>query len=237
MTRVAVLGASGFIGNGVVEALRARGASVTAVPTPRLRSTAGSSASLADELETEGARAALAVLRDALHGCDAVVNAAGVARATSAWDAEMVGANALLPLVVARARPAGSRLVHVSSVAVQGRGCVLDESPRQAPFSPYSASKALGEQVLAACPDVVVFRPTSVHGPRREVTRTLVRVLSSPGASVAGRGDGTTPQVLVQNVADAIAFVTLSTERPPRIVLQPSENLTVSRAREGARSP
>jgi nucleoside-diphosphate-sugar epimerase len=184
-------------------------------------------AGLDAELQTEGARAALSSLREALKGCDAVVNAAGVARATSTGDAELVGANALLPLVVAHARPAGARLVHVSSVAVQGRGCILDESPRRAPFSPYSASKALGEQALEQCPDVVVFRPTSVHGRDREVTRTLVKVLSSPGASVAGAGDGATPQVLVQNVASAVAFVALSTEMPPRVVLQPSENLTV----------
>jgi len=181
---------------------------------------------LAADLESGGAREALASLRDALHGCDAVVNAAGVARATSAWDPEMVGANALLPLVVAHARPAATRLVHLSSVAVQGRGCVLDESSRYAPFSPYSESKTLGEQVLEDCPDVVVFRPTSVHGVGREVTRTLVKVLSSPGASVAGRGDGGTPQVLVQNVADAVAFVALTAETPPRVVLQPSEHLT-----------
>lgn len=228
MTRVAVVGASGFLGGAVVEALRDRGASVTAVAAPRLTSTGGSAAALADQLESEGVRAAVASLRTAMQGCDAVVNAAGVARAASTWDAALLGANALLPLVVAEARPPGARLVHVSSVAVQGRDCVLDETPRHAPFSPYSASKALGEQVLAGHPDVVVFRPTSVHGPGRDVTRTLARVLSSPLASVAGRGDGATPQVLVQNVADAVAFVTLAGEAPPRVVLQPSEGLTVS---------
>ena len=210
MTRVVVLGASGFVGSAVVGALRARGASVSTATAPRLTSTAGSAAAVVAELQTDAARAAESSLRDALRGCDAVVNAAGVARATSAWDAEMVGANALLPLVVAHARPAGARLVHVSSVAVQGRAGALDESARYGPFSPYSASKALGEQVLETCPDVVVFRPTSVHGPERDVTRTLVKVLSSPAASVAGRGTGATPQVLVQNVADALAFVTLS---------------------------
>jgi UDP-glucose 4-epimerase len=227
MTRVAVLGASGFIGSAVVEALQRHGASVTAVRAPRLRSTGRSPAAIAAELQTHDVRATLTALREALRECEAVVNAAGVAHATSAWDPEMVGANALLPLVVADARPTGARLVHVSSVAVQGRGRVLDESATYAPFSPYSTSKALGEQALEQCPEVVVFRPTSVHGAGREVTRALLKVLSSPAASVAGRGDRATPQVLVQNVADAVAFVTLSTETPPRVVLQPSEHLTV----------
>ena len=228
MTRVAVLGASGFVGSAVVEALRGRGAAVVPVPAPRLTSRAGSPVELAAELETDDVRTALAALREALRECDAVVNAAGVARATSGWDAEMVGANALLPLVAAHARPAGARLVHVSSVAVQGRARVLDESLRYAPFSPYSASKALGEQAVLECPDVVVFRPTSVHGPGRDVTRTLARVLSSPVASVAGPGTGATPQVLVANVADAVAFVALTPERPPPVVLQPAEDLTVA---------
>jgi len=183
---------------------------------------------VAAELETDAVGTALGALREAVQECDAVVNAAGVARAASGWDAAMVGANALLPLVAAHARPAGARLVHVSSVAVQGRARVLDESLHYAPFSPYSASKALGEQALLGCPDVVVFRPTSVQGPGRDVTRTLARVLSSPVASVAGPGTAATPQVLVANVADAVAFVTLTPERPPRVVLQPAEGLTVA---------
>ncbi len=116
----------------------------------------------------------------------------------------------------------------MSTAAVQGRRPVLDESHECAPFSPYSASKAMGEQALEGDPDVVVFRPTSVHGAGRDTTRTLVRVMSSPAASVAGSGDGPTPQVLVQNVGDAIAFVSLSAEAPPAVVLQPSEQITVA---------
>lgn len=227
MSRVAVVGATGFVGSAVAEALARRGAEVTPVRAPRLTSTARTPAGVAAQLRSAEAVAAVAALREALRGCDAVVNAAGVARATGTWDPALIGANALLPLVVAEARPAGARLVHVSSVAVQGAASLLDESRRYAPFSPYSASKALGEQVLEPYDDVVVFRPTSVHGRGRDVTRTLVRVLSSPAASVAGRGDGPTPQVLVANVGDAVAFVALFTQTPPAVVLQPSEDLTV----------
>lgn len=226
MNRIAVLGASGFLGTAVVEALRRRGATVVTVQAPRLTSTSRTSIQLTGELNTDRVATSIAELREELRGCDCVVNAAGIARATGNWAPAMVGANALLPLVAAHARPTGTRLVHVSSVAVQGRGGVLDEAARYAPFSPYSASKVLGEQVLEDCSEVVVFRPTSVHGLGREVTRTLIRVLSSPIASVAGPGDLPTPQVLVQNVADAVAFVTLSLETPPRVVLQPSEQVT-----------
>jgi UDP-glucose 4-epimerase len=228
VSRVAVLGASGFVGAAASDALRTRGAVVVPVPAPRLTSAASSVAGLDADLGTPAGKAAVEALRAALEGCDAVVNAAGMASATGHHGPELVGANALLPLVVARARPPGVRLVHVSTAAVQGRRRVLDESLERAPFSPYSESKSLGEEALDDDPDVVLFRPTSVHGAGRDTTRTLVRALSSPAASVAGRGDGPTPQVLVQNVGDAIAFVTLSAEAPPRVVLQPSDQLTVA---------
>ena len=136
VTRVAVLGATGFVGSAVVDALQRRGAEVITVPAPRLSSTAGSPAALASELESDAASAAVASLRTALQECGAVVNAAGVARATSGWDPDMVGANALLPLVIAHARPEGARLVHVSSVAVQGRAGVLDETARLCAVQP-----------------------------------------------------------------------------------------------------
>jgi UDP-glucose 4-epimerase len=228
MSRVALLGATGFVGTATAEALQARGANVVPVRAPRLTSDATSVAALQAELATPAGRAAVATLQSALEGCDAVVNAAGLAAATGHHRPELIGANALLPLAVARARPSGARLVHVSSAAVQGRRRVLDESTERAPFSPYSHSKALGELVLADHAGAVVFRPTSVHGVGRSTTRTLVRVLSSRAASVAGPGDGPTPQVLVQNVGDAIAFVTLSTEPPPDVVLQPWEQLSVA---------
>lgn len=228
MSRVAVLGASGFVGAAVSEALRSRGAVVVPVPAPRLTSAATSVADLEADLVSPAGSAAVETLRAALAGCDAVVNAAGLAAATGRQGPELVGANALLPLVVARARPQGVRLVHVSTAAVQGRRHTLDETLQRAPFSPYSESKALAEEALGDEPDAVLFRPTSVHGAGRDTTRTLVRTLSSPAASVAGRGDGPTPQVLVENVGDAIAFVTLSSEAPPRVVLQPSERVTVA---------
>lgn len=237
--RTAVLGASGFVGRAVVEALRARGSEVVALAAPRLTSEARDVAGLRTDLARPDVREAVDRLRDALAGCTATVNAAGVAAATGGLTPDLVGANALLPTVVAQARPAGTRLVHVSTAAVQGSREVLDETAERDPFSPYSTSKALAEEALADDAGAVVFRPTSVHGADRPVTRALARVLSSPLASVAGRGDGPTPQALVANVADAIAFVTLLDELPPGIVLHPWEGLTVAELvrRLGGREP
>ncbi|MDR7252076.1 hypothetical protein J2X46_001052 [Nocardioides sp. BE266] len=197
------------------------------VRAPRLDTGARTASDLQAELSRADVTAEIERLRGELADARAVVNAAGLAHATGAGD-DLFGANALLPAVVADAAPAGVRLVHVSSAAVQGRRDPLDETTERAPFSPYSSSKALGEQLVGQRAGTVCFRPTSVHGADRAVTRSLHRVVSSPLASVAGWGDGPTPQVLVENVADAVAHVVLVQESPPEVVLQPWEGLTVA---------
>lgn len=227
MTRVAVVGGSGFVGSAVVRALRGCGADVVVVPAPRLDCAARSLPELQAELDgSPQVSAAVEALRTPLAGCDAVVNAAGVAQATTGAGDDLFGASALLPAVIARALEPTQRFVHVSSAAVQGRRPVLDESDEREPFSPYSASKALGEEALrASAPSAVVYRPTSVQGEGRAVTASLAKVLRSPIASVAS-GDHPTPQVLVDNVGDAAAFLALSDEQPPPVVLHPWEGLT-----------
>ncbi len=225
-TRVAVLGATGTVGSAVVDALRARDCEPVPVGAPRVRAAASGTSGRRDLAPGSRAVSALAA---ALRDTPVVVNAAGVAAALGTDQRTLTGANALLPLLLLRAcAEAGvARLVHVSSAAVQGDG-VLDESRRCTPFSAYSASKALGEQLLLATtdraadrPEVTCFRPTSVHSPGRAVSRSLVRVARSPGASVAGPGARPTPQVLLGNVADAIAFTTLHPGAVPDVVLQP----------------
>lgn len=221
--RVAVVGASGFVGREVCEGLRRRGAVVTAVSAPRLTTALRDAESMvAQASSVDGFDDLVAQLR----GVEAVINAAGLSDAGHADSDALYGANSLLPLVIAAAAPSGVRFVHVSSAAVQGRRPVLDETPETAAFSGYSRSKALAEQGLATFLNVVIYRPTSVHGVGRAVTQRLSRFMTSPLASVAGWGDRPTPQVLVENVGDAIAYVALVNVEPPRIVLHPSEGLT-----------
>lgn len=222
MSTVAVLGASGFVGSHVCRALRDRDVGVQAVRAPRLSTSGRDAATLATEID-----GSVGGLPGALAGADAVVNAAGIAAASSHGDDELYGANALLPAVVAKVcADAGVRFVHVSSAAVQGRRPVLDETAELAPFSPYSDAKAIGEQLVLQRPGAVVFRPTSVHGAARPVSRTLARFAASRFASVAGHGENPTPQVQVANVADAVAFLATTAEAPPPIVLHPDEGIT-----------
>lgn len=229
MRTVGLFGASGFVGSAVCQALEARGVQVRSMPAPRLVTHARDFEGLQSALERPDVVHQIRDLQRLLTGCDVVVNAAGLALATGSGD-DLFGANALLPGVLTRATPPGARFVHVSSAAVQGRRAVLDETTSVEPFSPYSLSKALGEGLadLSGAEHLVLYRPTSVQGAGRSVTRSLSRVASSPLASVAAPGSDSTPQVLVANVADAVAFLALHPTEPPRVVLHPWEGLTTA---------
>lgn len=224
--QVALLGASGFVGGHIMTALLAAGHEVRAVPAPRLR--------LEDSAEPPhlllrrpDVRKATRELIDALHGSEVVINSAGMAEPTSPGTPELFGANALLPLCLSSAcATVGARLVHISSASVQGDLACLNESPTQRPFSPYSASKALGEVfVLSSECRHHVFRATSVHARSRSMTAALVRLAASPLSAVAGKGDRPTPQVLVGDLAKCVEHLV---ERPgaPAIVLQPGGGLS-----------
>jgi nucleoside-diphosphate-sugar epimerase len=229
VSRVAVAGSSGFVGASVVRALQADGHEVVAIRAPRIRSNSRSEAEVIVEANLLLSRHEELVAN--LKDVDAVINAAGIANAASTDRTALIGANAVIPtmiqsVLVRQSRP--PRFVHVSSAAVQGWAAELDESRVTKPVSPYSWSKSLGERVLAECENVVSYRPTSVHGLARPVTRSVARLARSPLSSVAGTGDAPTPQVLVQNVGAAAAFLALVPEEPPAQVLHPWEGLTTA---------
>lgn len=230
MTRVLVLGAGGFVGSACVRALEHRGAVVSTMRSPRVRTPARRVEEIGREVTVHGDT--VAALADATREQDVVLNCAGVADATGQSSDVLYGANALLPPLVGEACRLTSvpRFIHVSSAAVQGRMNPLRETAEISPFSPYSASKALGEQALAVQDPLglIIFRPTSVHGPDREVTRSLARLARSRLSCIAGTGDRLTPQVLIENVSAAVAFLVDYERHVPRIVLQPSEEVTTA---------
>jgi len=156
-SRVAVIGATGFIGRYVVKRLAARGDVISAVMRDVERATL--LLPLGDVGQIAGVRASLqdeARLAAALSGVNVVVNLAGILFERGAQSFEAVHHQG--PARLGRlAKAAGVKhLVHVSSLGA-------------APGSPsaYARSKAAGEAaLLAAFPDAVILRPSVVFGPR-----------------------------------------------------------------------
>ena len=243
--KCAVVGASGFVGSAVLGQLSAAGMEVIPVSAPRLAWTVADAAEIL--LQTERLPAT-DLLAQAIASADVVVNAAGLAAPDAHDETSFLGANALLPAVIARAceRAGVRRLVHISSAAVQGRRHRLDESASIEPFSPYSRSKALGEEALrvrqpdpAARLDVVILRGTSVQGPARATTLKLQRVAASMLSSVAGPGKRPTPVTSVLGLAERVTVLAAFPGTVSTTVLQPAEGLTTSEVLElaGGRPP
>lgn len=234
----AVVGGSGFIGTAVLTSLAEAGVPASPVSAPRLRCDAGT----AEELLAEADRKADVVrhLAQELRGSAVVVNAAGAAAPVSTDMPVLTGANALLPVLLARACQEArvGRLIHLSSAAVQGHRAVLDETAEVAPFSPYSRSKALGEQGLGLVPvgdtEIVIIRATSVQGLERPTTAALARLAASPLASVAAPGNAPSPITSVDALAGLVRAVGLHPGPVPRFVLQPWERMTVRTVLESA---
>jgi nucleoside-diphosphate-sugar epimerase len=187
--RVAVTGATGFIGGHVVRRLAAAGWHVRAVTQPGRRWTAPPG------VEVAAAPLVAAELTRACAGADVVVHLAALTRAPSARELRAVNVEGTRE--VARAAAAlGARLVHVSSLAAGGPGTSArprreDDAP--APITAYGRSKLEAEVVVAATSGLrwTIVRPALVYGPGDRNALPLFRLarrglaLVPPGAGAA----------------------------------------------------
>jgi nucleoside-diphosphate-sugar epimerase len=232
--RLVVVG-SGFIGSAVARGALARGVDVRIAHAPRLAPNQLSETSDWVRDTQRDDPASWRALVETLATATCVVNAAGFAEASSTDEPRMRAANVGTAVAVAAAAAEANvpRLVHVSTAAVQGSTDPLDDREHRTPFSAYSRSKAEAEQVLlsgdVAVPgSCVIYRPTSVQGAARPMTRALVRWFSAPLFPVLDP-DRPLPLALVESVADAIVHLAL-VDRPPLVAVHPWEGLTIGSA-------
>jgi NADH dehydrogenase len=196
-SRVAVIGASGFIGRYVVKHLAARGAVISAIGRDSER--ASVLQPMGDVGQIAFVRASLtdeARLAAALQGVDAIVNLAGIMHERGKQTFEAVHREG--PARLGRiAKAAGIKhLVHVSAI-----GASTDSA------SAYARSKAAGEIALrAAYPAAVILRPSIVFGPEDDFfNRFAGMVQRVPALPLIGGGATRFQPVYVGDVAEAVA--------------------------------
>ena len=162
--RVAVTGATGFIGWHVCERLRDAGWQVVGVVRPE------SHKPLPLGVQRAPANLEPAALTRACAHALAIVHAAGVTKARSAHEYRRVNVEGTRAVVEA-ARELGARMVHVSSLTAAGpasRDRPKTEADASTPITAYGHSKLESEETVkgtAGLPWTIV-RPAAVYGPR-----------------------------------------------------------------------
>jgi nucleoside-diphosphate-sugar epimerase len=184
--RIAVTGATGFIGRHLVAGLASRGDEVVPVGRP---------------LE----RAALAA---AFRDVDAVVHLAGVVSAVREGTFAAVNVEGTRAVAEA-AQASGARLIHVSSLAAAGPAPAAaprseDDAPR--PVTPYGHSKLEGERVVASIAGLrwIVLRPGIVYGPGDRAMLPLFQLASHGLLPLTGRADAAYTIVHVGDVVRSL---------------------------------
>jgi 2-alkyl-3-oxoalkanoate reductase len=153
--RVAVTGATGFVGSHVIRRLTAAGHQVR-ILARRMPITA-----LTPEKPLEvvlGDLDDLPALHRLIGGVDAVIHVAGIVKARHASEFHRVNVEGTRNVAAALAEAAPDlRVIHVSSLAA-----------REPALSPYSASKRGGEDAIGTLSNparLTILRPSAVYGP------------------------------------------------------------------------
>jgi nucleoside-diphosphate-sugar epimerase len=184
--RVAVTGSNGFIGRNLTAALAARGVEVMTIARPF----------------EAGA------LAGRLRSADVVVHLAGVVAAVR--DREFFVANVEgTRTVAAAARAAGTRLIHISSLAAAGPAPASRpraEVDPSAPVTPYGRSKLEAEHVVAAMSELrwTILRLAAVYGPHDRAMLPLFRFAWRGVLPLAGNPTAAYTFVHVRDVVRAI---------------------------------
>ena len=203
--RIAISGASGFLGHAVESAIAARGH--TPVPI----------AQRAGFWHRPEERAALA---QQLAGCAALINCAGRAHVAARSDdprewRALALVNRDFPQHLAQAARTAQvgRFVHVSSVAAlasaTGPGETIDDATPPAPVTPYGRSKLEGDRAVLELAaegfEVWVLRPPALYGPgAKGWFPALIRAARLGLPLPLGAIDNRRSFAFVGNVADAI---------------------------------
>jgi len=172
--RIALTGATGFVGRPVCRLLSERGHEVSVLArNPNRLENAEVSRVVAGDLFNKMALAEL------VSGADAVLHLAGAIKARGREGFFAINRDGTVNLVKAALEGGVKRFVHVSSLAA-----------REPHLSAYGASKQAAEQAVAAAErKALIVRPPVVYGPGDEATLPLLRELMRSVAIIPGNSD------------------------------------------------
>jgi nucleoside-diphosphate-sugar epimerase len=187
--RIALTGATGFVGRPVCRLLNERGHEVSVLArNPDRLENAGASRVVAGDLFNKMALAEL------VSGADAVLHLAGAIKARGQEGFFAINRDGTVNLVRAAVEGGVKRFVHVSSLAA-----------REPHLSAYGASKQAAEQAVAAAEmKALIVRPPVVYGPGDEATLPLLRELMRSVAIIPGNSDQRFSLIHVDDLAVAL---------------------------------
>lgn len=205
--KIALTGATGFIGSRVARRLIADGCKLQALT----RETSDRSRLLEFDIEwVEGALEDLDSLRRFLRGADAVIHCAGAVRGGTQAHFDRINVDGVARLVRAAIEQHPlPRFLLVSSLAA-----------RQPGLSHYAASKRKAETLLAEQAGRLpwaVLRPSAVYGPGDKEMLPVLRWMARGIAFVLGSGDARFSMLYVDDLAEAIDKWLLKDGLPKKI--------------------
>jgi nucleoside-diphosphate-sugar epimerase len=236
--RVAITGATGFVGQALAQRLLASGDQVRALarPSPRAEALAKAGAEI-----IPGDLASAEALSRSLEGAEIVYHAAALVDAHGTrqqfFDANVRGTDAVLQAAL-RARP--RRIIYLSSIAVYGsldRDEIIDEDtpfdelPEERDY--YAHSKIEADRLAlkfarhSAVP-LTIFRPGIVFGPGRPLPIALLGARIGKLDIVFGRRNQPFPLNYIDNLIDALTLASAEPENDSRqYIIVDDEKLTL----------
>jgi nucleoside-diphosphate-sugar epimerase len=186
--KIALTGATGFVGRAVVSALMAKTCQISALARDPARAEMNSKVRLVPgDLQNNAA------LDDLTKNADAVIHIAGVIGALRRNDFFVANEQGSLAVAEAAARNGVKRFVYISSLAA-----------REPELSMYGASKRAGEVAVGQFKSrmsVVVLRPPAVYGPGDRGTLPLLRSLTQSFAVIPGTSASRFSLIYVDDLA------------------------------------
>ncbi len=180
---IAVTGATGFVGQALLDRAEQQGIPVKAL-TRRSQERRAGVEWVRGDLEAKAA------LRKLVRGSEAVIHVAGVVNAPDAAGFEAGNVTGTLNVIEACLAEGGRRMVHVSSL-----------SAREPDLSVYGASKARAEKLVSASGlDWTLVRPPAIYGPRDTEMFEMFRI-ARWGLMPMPPSDGRTSVIHVDDLA------------------------------------